>query len=132
MFILEKDLSIVLPEFIKLELLKDQITKVYKTELELINVCISETGEFSDSPYFAMNFLEYQKLKDGFEKFLSTLQLYKISDDSLKTLYKFCKVLRKDLNLEDNLYNVPKYLAMSGVIEDSKEINEKVNQLKSL
>ena len=57
MFILEKDLSIVLPEFIKLELLKDQITKVYKTELELINVCISETGEFSDSPYFAMKYM---------------------------------------------------------------------------
>lgn len=104
----------VVPDSIKLELLKKELLKVYKEESEIINIP-EEKQEFHWLNCHTRNVIEL-------------IQKANLSDENLTKLYKFAKEARHQLGLEDNLFNVHECV----LYEDYTEINEEINKRNNL
>lgn len=107
---MEEDLNIIaeiLPELIKIEIIKEKLEELYKHE------------KVSNS---------YDLI--GYYKLAEILQILNISEESKTEIYRWAKTKRKEFGLNDNLFNVHSGLIRNPLSYD--KINEKIKTLKNI
>ena len=122
----------VLPETIKLEILKEDLIKIYKKEKELEESIINfgyDKSDYTEAFFYGRNetlTLSRSELSDLYNELNNLLVVLDLSETAKLEIYKWAKLLRKELELNDNLFNVfPEFLLYEHTYE---KINEKINK----
>ena len=121
-----------LPEIIKIEILKEDMLIVYKKEKELEDTIIKFGYNKSDysKALFHGNTITLTNLKDkladSYNELSELLVLLDLSESSKLEIYKWAKLARKELELNDNIFNTFPYFTLYNY--KYEKINEKINK----
>ena len=122
----------IVPQKVKIELLKDEMTKVYNKELKLKQL-LSMNNIDSDLNSLSIYKEEHNKIYDmlgelrecniDLFKFINSL---KLSEESLEKIYLWAKMKRHELGLSSNLYNVYEHFIPDHILY--QEANDKLDK----
>ena len=119
----------LLPEKIKLEVLKEECLKVYKKEMELEEDMV-KCGYKSYTMLWFDHSLDtpIHELEESYRNLLQMIDIFQLSEEGKTTIYYWAKIKRKELKLNDNLFNIFPIL-----LHDKYEnINEQINKQNSI
>lgn len=109
----------IVPLSVKLEIVKEELLKLYNSEKKLV-----ENGKFIDD--FFVNELESQ-----YNDFLDLVNYINFDDELKCELYIWAKTKRKELNLEDNIFNVSSFsIEEEDRFDNANEIINKQNNFR--
>ena len=124
------ELSVFLPNSIKLEIIKEKLIELYKREDEYKKI-INRNKEYLDttSDYYEINKYKNILISD-YKELIELLKKFNLPDEIITKLYIWAKQERTSSGLDDNIYNV----FDDGILfkDKYKELNEKINSKQIL
>lgn len=124
----------MLPEKIKLEILKEEFLKTYNKEVQLEKTIINhgyEKNDYINSLFFgrdeALKILN-SNLTESYKDLFYLLNTFKLSEEGKTQIYYWAKTKRKELELNDNLFNIFPYI----LSDKYEKINEQISKQNSI
>ena len=105
----------LIPISVKLEIIKEGILNLYKKELE-----ISKKSYIEE--------LYYINIIEGYREVIDLVKKFNFQNEEIGKLYMWAKTTRKELGLEDNIYNV--YDDIIPFKHKYHEANDNINEQK--
>ena len=124
-----EELINVLPESIKLELLKEKLEKIYNLEKKYIE--FKDKNKEKHGIYYTETLRQNENdIYIKYKTFLILIKAANLSNEDKISLYKWSKNLRIKMGLNDNLYNV--YEKLIPWREEYAELNKKISSKQKI
>lgn len=120
-----EDLSVFLPNNIKLEIIKQKLIELYNKEKEYIELKEKNKDKLDTTPdFYKINRLN-EVLNNDYRNLITLLKNFNLTDEITTELYIWAKQEREKMELSDNIYNI--FDEIIYIFDKYEEINKKVN-----